>query len=258
VKRSTSLPERLRASGATDTGRRWLDAAAGEEPSPELRERMARGVGLSMAAVAGHEASTKPSPAPPAASPAMAMATRTLVGWISAGVATIAVVGGVVAIRGHEAARSRDAAPSVVRPPSTAIVSPPLPSVEPTIAQGLTQPRASPVIVPPPAAPSSSARLRNRSQSPADDLAGQVALIDAARSALSSGMADRALDALGQYQSRYPAGSFRPEATALRIEALVATGRNAEARALAERFVSEHPGSPLADRVAREVGASPR
>jgi outer membrane protein assembly factor BamD (BamD/ComL family) len=85
-----------------------------------------------------------------------------------------------------------------------------------------------------------------------------VALIDAARSALSSGMADRALDALAQYQSRYPAGSFRPEATALRVEALARSGRSAEARALAERFVSEHPGSPLADRVARAAGLSSR
>jgi hypothetical protein len=43
---------------------------------------------------------------------------------------------------------------------------------------------------------------------------------------------------------------------ALRIQALAKLGRMAEARALAERFVAEHRGSPLASRVAREVGLS--
>ncbi|HTU63581.1 MAG TPA: hypothetical protein VMF89_34195, partial [Polyangiales bacterium] len=61
----------------------------------------------------------------------------------------------------------------------------------------------------------------------------------------------RALEQLRQYQSKYAVGSFGPEAKALRIEALTKLGRTAEARSLAERFVAEHRGTPLADRVSR-------
>ncbi len=39
-------PERLRVVGATDLEKRLLAAAAGETPSPELRRRMARAVGV--------------------------------------------------------------------------------------------------------------------------------------------------------------------------------------------------------------------
>jgi outer membrane protein assembly factor BamD (BamD/ComL family) len=107
-----------------------------------------------------------------------------------------------------------------------------------------------------PSAAPSAAPVHGHAQAPVDDIKGQIALIDAARTALSTGAANRALEVLGQYQARYPAGSFRPEATALRIEALAKLGRNAEARALGERFIAEHHGSPLADRVAREIGVS--
>ena len=53
----------------------------------------------------------------------------------------------------------------------------------------------------------------------------------------------------------YPAGTFRPEATVLRIEALAATGRRDEARALARDFVARHPASPLSERMARLAAA---
>jgi outer membrane protein assembly factor BamD (BamD/ComL family) len=88
-------------------------------------------------------------------------------------------------------------------------------------------------------------------------LSEQIALIDSARAAVASGAGERALGLLRQYRDKYPAGSFRPEAFALQVEALVKAGRNAEARALAERFVAEHAGTPLAKRVARIAGLPP-
>ena len=39
-------PERLRAADATDLERRLLEAAAGDLPSRELAERMARAIGV--------------------------------------------------------------------------------------------------------------------------------------------------------------------------------------------------------------------
>jgi hypothetical protein len=86
------------------------------------------------------------------------------------------------------------------------------------------------------------------------DLAAQIALIDAARDAVSAGSANRALRLVQQYQSKYAGGSFGPDAAALKIEALTKLGRDTEARSLAERFVAQHKGSPLAERVARLAG----
>ena len=71
---------------------------------------------------------------------------------------------------------------------------------------------------------------------------------------MSTGGSRRALETLRRYLDRYPAGSFRPEAIALEVEALMKLGREAEARALAERFVAEHRGSLLARRVADVAG----
>jgi outer membrane protein assembly factor BamD (BamD/ComL family) len=78
--------------------------------------------------------------------------------------------------------------------------------------------------------------------------------VDAARAALASGTADHALERLRRYRDKYPAGIFRPEAAALKIEALVKLGRSTEARSLAERFLVEQGDTPLADRVAHLTG----
>jgi acetyl-CoA acetyltransferase len=83
----------------------------------------------------------------------------------------------------------------------------------------------------------------------------QIALVDAASAAVSAGAGERALAVVREYQTKYPTGSFRPEISALRIEALVLVGRREEARTLAQRFVTQYQG-PLAERVARVAGLS--
>jgi hypothetical protein len=89
------------------------------------------------------------------------------------------------------------------------------------------------------------------------ELAAQIALVDSARAALAAGHAERALSIVRDYQLDYPAGTFRPEVSAIKIEALVKLGRKAEARALAERFVKGYGPGPLAERVARLGGLTP-
>jgi outer membrane protein assembly factor BamD (BamD/ComL family) len=79
-------------------------------------------------------------------------------------------------------------------------------------------------------------------------------LLDSAREAVSAGGGRRALEILRRYQDRYPTGSFRPEATAIKIEALLKLGRETEAHAMAEQFVAEHRGSLLSRRVAEIAG----
>jgi hypothetical protein len=241
-------PERLGDAGASALERRLLDAASEELPSPELRDRMARAIGLSTAALTAGVAASKSTAAPPAPPAPSAWVSSAVLRWLSAGAATAAVAGAVVAIRASHGSPSSTRASSRVT-----VGAPAAPPPAPTSEAPVSTAAPPPAIVAPPSVPA-----RERAESPVDDVASQIALVDTARAALSRGAADRALEILGHYLSRYPSGSFRPEAMALKIEALAKLGRNAEARALAERFTADHRGSPLADRIAREVGLPPR
>jgi hypothetical protein len=91
----------------------------------------------------------------------------------------------------------------------------------------------------PPPVPDSDAR-------PAADssLRGETAQLDRARSAMAAGNARAGLAELDRYDAAFPRGALAPEATLLRIKALVMTGDRAGARALARSFATSHPQSP--------------
>jgi outer membrane protein assembly factor BamD (BamD/ComL family) len=80
-------------------------------------------------------------------------------------------------------------------------------------------------------------------------LRDELALIDEARTELAGGSAASALQTLGRYDTRYPQGIMREEATAVRVEALYAAGKTAEARSVGEAFLREHPASTHAQHV---------
>ena len=240
------LPTQLRVVGATDLERRLLDAASRELPSVELTRKMQQALGLSIAASAVTAAAVKSSGAAAAATGAPAFA------WpaISVGVLALAVTGAVVGLRStasHQAA-SRPAAavqavvlgPAPVAPEPVAAPSP--------VARAVERPASI---------PTRAHRHAVASATPSD-LRAEIALVDAARSAVAAGADDRALTLLNRYDSSHRAGTFRPEATVLRIEALDHLGRTAQARTLAQRFLAAHPDSPLADRVARITGVANR
>lgn len=73
--------------------------------------------------------------------------------------------------------------------------------------------------------------------------------IEAARSAAARGDHAAVLATLDRYEAAYPGGHFRPEAQALRIEALAKRGDRERARTLAERFIQNYPTHPLIGRV---------
>lgn len=77
------------------------------------------------------------------------------------------------------------------------------------------------------------------------DVAREVAVLDVARVALVHGNAQRALDALAGLE-RMPSRSLLPEATVLRVRALLALSNEQTAREVASRFVATAPGSPQA------------
>ena len=234
--------ERLLEGDATDFERRILEAALRQRPSRDSTARMAKALGVTAAALG------TATPTTTAAAGATAASATVVWPWVSAGVVGLVVAVAVVAPR---VARDTGEPRPVVRPPAAA----PAPRVvEPTVP---VQPPA--VVAEPerrPAAPSQ--RARPAAPTAAGELREQVALLDSARQAMSAGASDRALESLRRYLDRYPAGTFRPEAIALEVEALMKLGRDAEARALAQRFIADHPGSLLARRVADVAGLKER
>jgi outer membrane protein assembly factor BamD (BamD/ComL family) len=76
-----------------------------------------------------------------------------------------------------------------------------------------------------------------------------VAALDSARDALRGGDARDALARLEDFDRRFPHGVLAQEAEALRIETLAKQGEDDVARALAERFLRDHPTSPHASRM---------
>jgi hypothetical protein len=137
----------------------------------------------------------------------------------------------------------------------TRAVSPPVPveSTELEVPTERSEPAPRHAVVDDLPRPVESSRESRVSARRAADLGDEIAVIDAARSAVRTGQGHRALDLVSQYVTRHPRGTFRPEAQALKIEALVQVGRTSEARALAERFLATRRGTPLGERVARVV-----
>ncbi len=86
----------------------------------------------------------------------------------------------------------------------------------------------------------------------------EIALIDAARTAVRTGAPANALTLLRRYRQSFPSGTFSPEATVLEVEALSASGQHARAEALAREFLAQHGDSPLAPRMARFTDDSRR
>jgi len=109
-----------------------------------------------------------------------------------------------------------------------------------------------------PAAPELSARRQLATSSAAKPSASaserstfheELALVEAARSALGRGEVRSCLEALDQYDQRFRDGVLSSEADITRIEAFAKLGRDDEARALADRFLVVHATSPYAERV---------
>jgi len=225
-------PERLRILGATDLEQRLLAAAGAETPSPELTRRMARGLGLAAGVgVATASSTTAATPATVAGASGLA--------WplVSAGVAALAVASAVVAWSGTHRARPA-AVPARAPAAMAAAPAPVAPALEPAAAAHPHRHHVAPA-------------------APAGDLRAEIALLDAARAAASGGDDARALALLRRYDATFPAGTFRPESTALQVEALAHLGRTERARALARSFVAAHPDSPLVGRVQRAIPRDP-
>ena len=81
-------------------------------------------------------------------------------------------------------------------------------------------------------------------------------MLDQARTAIEEGDPARGLSILDAYGSRFPHGVMGPEASILRIEALVNAGDRTEAKREASAFLRSNPTSPYAPRIRSLLGSS--
>ncbi|HVY38215.1 MAG TPA: hypothetical protein VHM31_09770 [Polyangia bacterium] len=234
MRRPDEVPERLLAGDATDFERHVLEAARAKGPALESSARMAAALGVRVT-------TGGPLPSAPAAAAKVAAARTAatfapaVTPWlpvVAAGLVLAAAAIGVHAWRGAPVkAEGAPATPAIEATPA-------VPDVQPVTASGAAAPQKPSLSV------------------VGADLHEQIALVDGARTAIAHDDPRRALQVLGRYHDKFPAGSFQPEASALKIEALVRLGRQTEARALANQFVAEYHGSLLAKKVASLAGLS--
>jgi len=111
-----------------------------------------------------------------------------------------------------------------------------------------------------PSAPSAEPNVKPRPpaersrRAATSNLQDELAMIDAARSALASGAPARTLAQVSSYRATFREPHFSAEADALEVQALSNLGRHAEARSKANAFERAHPSSPYMQRVRSAVG----
>lgn len=108
-------------------------------------------------------------------------------------------------------------------------------------------------------APSDTAPKSSAAAAPAGSsgLAEEVEALRAAHDALGKGQPARCLEAVNAYFAAFPKGRLSAEARYLRVEALSASGKRAEAVALAKSMLAASPRSPYAARLRAISGDSP-
>jgi hypothetical protein len=277
---------RLRDEDATDTERALLDSARDDLLSTGARARTLAALGIAGAVATSGVARAATELAAGGGGGAVATKGATLTGiaiakWFGAGVAVGALtMGGVAVLTAPHLAPVAPApitrsAPPVTPAPITGTAPPrgeggqearPVPArasdptspvdespggMEPATRARGAPPAARPDEVDAPAPPTDRAR----------DLAGgpslveEVGSLDRARAALASGDPREALSRLARHEQRFPSGALEPEAVVLRVRALVQLGQQAEAHALAGRFLAAQPNSPQAARLRALISA---
>jgi len=88
-------------------------------------------------------------------------------------------------------------------------------------------------------------------------LAEEMHLLDAARRSFARGDSRGALSTLAGYERAFPDGALRPEASVLKVRALLAAGDRPGAEALGQRVIERAPRSEHADAVRAALRANP-
>jgi hypothetical protein len=242
-----SEPQRLTASGGL--GGRLLASARGDQAPAASRRR-------ALAVAAAAVVATKSIP--PAAAAVGAVVRGAVWKWVSVGVAGVVAVVAARAILAPVAPRVEVAEPlpvAVAAAPSAAPVAGPT-ATPPSAVVAVEAPADSTAGV----AVKAVAARRVAVAPPAIEARGtarlsdEIAAIDEAKRALSTGDPAAALGVLDRYDRAFPHGTLAPESAALRIQVLARAGRKPEARSLLAAFRANHPDSPLLDSLGHAAG----
>jgi hypothetical protein len=242
-----AFPKRLIDSAPDELTRELLEAASAETPPAERAS-----VWLTAAA----SASGTGGGATPAASGAHA---TWYTGKLLKGVLSILAVGalGVAVVHvvvSRPAAKEAHTAPSVIELVPPAPVAPSAAAPEPSPAAiAVTD---LPLAPPPPPVGAARGKPAPQAEPSAEvpSLGPQLERLREARALLQRGDANGAVSAVADYERAFPSGAFWPEAEAIAIDALVASGRSAEARARARAFLRNYGDSPQASRFTTIAG----
>ena len=164
--------------------------------------------------------------------------------WPDSGPARVAApaLQGMKSARPNSIPKAPEASPAPSAPPPVVATGKAQNASVPAPPMRARQTSALPPRVIKPAASVAPAKANNA-------LNQELLLLSRAQGALSSGEVDRALALLDEHATTYPNGALREERMAARVFALCALGRQEEARAEAQQFVSMAPRSPMAARV---------
>jgi hypothetical protein len=234
----------LLAAGRSHAPARGVIRAA---PAAIVALIAAQGVAVTAAAAAPGVAIAAAAPVPKAG----AVATfGVLLKWLGVGLAVGVSTAGITATA--VSAWSNDTKPSLQAPSRD--VSPRVDAAPP----GAVFPEP---ILSAPSASAPSAKPVDGTGVPSESLQREVRLLDEARGALAAGQPEGALRSLDQVD-RLPRRSLQPEATVLRVRALLRLHRAAEAEQVARSWEARAPRSPqaalLRDLLKSEKGRSDR
>jgi hypothetical protein len=254
--------------GATDLEREVLRSWDAVRPSAEARRNTLALAGFGAVAAAASAAgagSAATAIAPKATALALSAMTKAILLGALAGAATFAALDWGGALSPPQRMSSGAASMPIAASSASARVSLPSVSSSPTEPRGHSPiepdpsaapaPPRAPAAKEPPDEPSSSAPDPSIEAAPVGkpsssaDLGAQVALLDRARAALSSGDATSALGLLDRYDAEYPSGILSQEAVVLRVDALLRMGRREAGKRLGESFLAAHPKSPHGERI---------
>jgi hypothetical protein len=247
-------PRRLLAGGGTELERSLLSSAASDRGSELVRQRALAAFGGAGATALATGAAEAARDAALEAVPATKLGASVIGKWAGIAIALgVAGAGVLMATRSEPVRRAEPAlhaSPSTPRPaapPKVTAASSAAPTSIPNqlAAKGTSAPAT--VNPTPPRAAKTAPRVEVPRAAPPT-----TAEPEAAGSLLAE------VAALARHAAEFPKPALRPEATLLRIQALMQRGDTAAARELADRILARQPKGPYAERVRSLIGASPR
>lgn len=174
-------------------------------------------------------------------------------GIVVAWLAPVFVAGALSGIAADRWYRAQQVVPSVATPsveaPVAMVAAPP--AIETARVEELERVRDEPALAPAVNSPLASAE-------PADSMAAERQLLDAARTALARGEPGEGVTALEKHVKRFPKGTLAEEREALYVRILAAMGNDAAAQARAASFQRRFPNSIFTPVVERALASISR